>query len=424
MQFDCAECGFSRSVSEKYRGRKAKCPECKAVVLIGSEANGEFSNGKIDSSDFEIAVAASNERRDEMAAAESFFSSSSAAQSEIAEYSVSLNPLGNSVNYGCVACGKRLTSPLNDAGGQDHCPGCGHIFIVPGEKELEREQSKQASQLAARKAENDKRTEATKKAVVTRVAQKGLKNNELQLDRDPFREWLVYFFVVTVLFAFAAGRYMWSAIQTDSSYLCIVIFALFLVALVVNYRSILSLRNEYVCAAVCMINLKRPQGFQAVTEGPAAGVFHQHIVDLSRIARHDANVSQDSLITLLYSRMMARAKIVDVISGVLVTLGLIGTIVGLIAMTDGLSSTLASLGEDGDKGNAGNLLGGMRSTMSGLGTAFNTTLVGAVLGSVVLRILNNVYTTNVDRLVSYVAATAEVSIVPRLRHNAAKDSSQ
>lgn len=82
-----------------------------------------------------------------------------------------------------------------------------------------------------------------------------------------------------------------------------------------------------------------------------SGVFHQHIKDLATIAKHDPNVSQDSLVTLLYSRMMARAKIVEVLSGVLVSLGLIGTVVGLISMTNGLGTTLESLGDSGDATN-------------------------------------------------------------------------
>ena len=167
------------------------------------------------------------------------------------------------------------------------------------------------------------------------------------------------------------------------------IIVLFLLGAILNFFGMRRLRNEYVCAAVCMNNLKRINGLEKVCQGPAAGIFQQHVIDLGKIARHDSNFTQDSLITLLYSRMMAKSKMVDILSGVLVTLGLIGTIVGLISMTDGLSATLASLGEDGE---AADLLSGMRSTMSGLGTAFNTTLVGAILGSVVLRILNNVYT--------------------------------
>jgi flagellar motor component MotA len=108
---------------------------------------------------------------------------------------------------------------------------------------------------------------------------------------------------------------------------------------------------------------------------------------------------------------MAKSRIVDILAGVLVTLGLVGTILGLIVMTEGLNGTLAALGNDSNT----SLLDGMRQTMAGLGTAFYTTLIGAMFGSVVLRILNNVYTSNVDHLVSYVASTAEVKIIPRLK---------
>jgi len=63
--------------------------------------------------------------------------------------------------------------------------------------------------------------------------------------------------------------------------------------------------------------------------------------------------------------------------------------------------------------------------MAGLGTAFYTTLVGALLGSVALRVLNNVYTSNVDHFVTYVASTTEVRIIPILKKlaRAAKENS-
>ncbi len=146
-------------------------------------------------------------------------------------------------------------------------------------------------------------------------------------------------------------------------------------------------------------------------QGLPAGVFHRHVQDLGNIARYDESFTQDSLVTLIYSRLMAKAKVVEILSSVLASLGLIGTVLGLIAMTNGLASTMDSLsGEDTSL-----LLTGMRATMAGLGTAFYTTLVGAIFGSVVLRLLNNVYTSNVDHLVSHVASTAEVRIVPRLK---------
>ncbi|MEM7312820.1 MAG: MotA/TolQ/ExbB proton channel family protein [Planctomycetota bacterium] len=250
-----------------------------------------------------------------------------------------------------------------------------------------------------------------KQRVADKVAARNFSRADLQLEYDPIWEWLAYFAAMTALAAFATGQYMVSAVLNDKSCLCIVIYCLFLLGVFVNFRSILRLRREYTCAAVCMLNLRR-SGFSEVTTNRAAGVLHQHIQDLSKMSKSDTDFSQDRLIMLLYSRMMSHARIVDVLSGILVTLGLVGTIVGLISMTDGLAGTLASLGEDGQ---ASTLLAGMRTTMSGLGTAFNTTLVGAVLGSVFLRVLNSLYGANVDRLVAYVASTAEINVVPQLK---------
>lgn len=289
---------------------------------------------------------------------------------------------------------------------------------MPGEKELASFEKEQQAETIRKAADREQRTEASSKAVVNRVAQQQKKQENVQLDRDPMLEWIVYAVVLISLLSAVAGRYLVSAIQTDSSYLCLMIIVLFVLGAVVNFLGMRRLRNEYVCAAVCMNNLKKAGGLEKVCQGPAAGIFHQHVMDLGKIAKHDANLTQDSLVTLLYSRMMAKSKMVDILAGVLVTLGLIGTIVGLISMTDGLSATLASLGDDGE---ASDLLSGMRSTMSGLGTAFNTTLVGAILGSVVLRILNNVYTSNVDHLVTYVATTTEVNIVPKLKRKSRRE---
>lgn len=247
------------------------------------------------------------------------------------------------------------------------------------------------------------------------MAEQAKQARNLQLDRDPLREWLVYAAVIGVLVTAAAGIHFVRAVLTDTSGLCLLIIGLFLLGIAINFRSVRSLRNEFVCAAFIMKQLQTATGLSDVISSPAAGVFHQHIQDLVRIAKHDPNVSQDSLITLLFSRLMARSKIVDVLSGVLVSLGLIGTVVGLITMTNGLSGTLNSLENTED---ASSLMSGMRETMGGLGTAFYTTLVGAILGSVVLRVLNNVYTSNVDHFVSYIASLTEVRITPRLRRNA------
>ena len=325
---------------------------------------------------------------------------------------------GTVVRYPCPRCAEPLVSPIGDAGAVDNCPSCAIQFEVPGTErkiELEKrrkhvEELKQKAALTKRDVDQQRREQQTARTVEL-AASKADVEKQVQLDRDPLKEWYWQFALAMILLIVAAGRHMVTAVTSDETYLCVVIYGLFIVGIVVNYLCVRQLRIEYVCAAVCMQKLRMKNGLVEVMNTRPAGVFHRHVQDLGNIAKLDDNFTQDRLITLLYSRLMAKARIVEILSNVLVSLGLIGTILGLITMTQGLNGTLESLSQDDNS----QLLTGMRNTMSGLGTAFYTTLVGAILGSVVLRILNNVYTSNVDHLVSYVASTAEVKIVPRLK---------
>jgi Zn-finger nucleic acid-binding protein len=331
-------------------------------------------------------------------------------------YEIKKGVSGLSVRYTCLHCNVRLSSPLTDAGRQDLCPDCRVPLIVPGKSEKLAEAQRQTDAKKLRDQLNAQKKAEAEEALTRKLAEEAKRARDLQLDRDPLREWLIYTVIIGILLAFAAGSHLFRALATDTSGLCAMILGLFVLGLAQNFLAIRKLRHEFVCAAFLVRKLKSRGGFAELIQAAPAGVFHQHIQDLVSIARHDPGVSQDSLITLLYSKLMAKSKIVDVLSGVLVSLGLIGTIVGLVDMTNGLSVTMESLGSSGD---ASQLMTGMRGTMSGLGTAFYTTLVGAILGSVVLRVLNNVYTSNVDHFVSYIASLTEVGIAPRLRKKAA-----
>lgn len=144
-------------------------------------------------------------------------------------------------------------------------------------------------------------------------------------------------------------------------------------------------------------------------------VFRSHIENLHTISLSRADVSQDNLIEILHSRLIARNREVELCASILITLGLIGTIIGLILMMDGMGSALATGGDsllariaDPDTG-----------PLRGLATAFNTTLLGAVLGGVVLRVLASVVDANTMRYTAHLAELTEVHVLPHLRATAA-----
>ena len=53
--------------------------------------------------------------------------------------------------------------------------------------------------------------------------------------------------------------------------------------------------------------------------------------------------------------------------------------------------------------------------LRGLGTAFYTTLLGAVLGGVVLRVLTNIVDASVMEYTAHIAELTEVYVLPYLR---------
>lgn len=157
-------------------------------------------------------------------------------------------------------------------------------------------------------------------------------------------------------------------------------------------------------------------------------MFRRHIQSLYTIFKSHPEIQQDSLIEVTHARLIARNKVVELFSSVLVTLGLIGTIIGLIDSTAGLGNAMTSMfgGAGSDvatqaaaEGTEGDLLGpAMVQTFSGLQTAFYTTLLGSLFGGVILRLLTNVVDAAILRYMAHLAELTEVNVLPALRRMA------
>lgn len=146
-------------------------------------------------------------------------------------------------------------------------------------------------------------------------------------------------------------------------------------------------------------------------------VFKLHIENLHTMASAHPDVDQDNLIEILHNRLLSRNRVVELFSGVLVTIGLIGTIIGLIFMMDGLSEIIQ---KSGVGSNLVSVLFAKNGPMGALGLAFYTTLVGATLGGVIFRVLTSIVDENVTRYVSHVAELTAVHVIPVMKSRALK----
>ena len=91
----------------------------------------------------------------------------------------------------------------------------------------------------------------------------------------------------------------------------------------------------------------------------------------------------------------------------MITLGLIGTVTGLIIAITGLESVMTSLGESGKM-----IIPGLKQALSGMGTAFYTTLFGAILGGFFLKLMHQASSNMVDEIIDDIAFRAEINVLP------------
>ena len=108
---------------------------------------------------------------------------------------------------------------------------------------------------------------------------------------------------------------------------------------------------------------------------------------------------------------------VSVVSGVLITTGLLGTVIGLIITVSGISNVLNAVGQDYEM-----MIRGMNKTVEGMGSAFYTTFFGGLLGGVVLRLLSTENSRSASRLIAACEHLGACWIMP-LSRRAGRSSS-
>ena len=202
---------------------------------------------------------------------------------------------------------------------------------------------------------------------------------------------------------------------TDGSGVCAVIALIFIAAIVKNFLDILYIRREIKASNEQITELLELRRVDAFVAKNRTGLLAEHIHNLYQMSLRDDAVNQESLIILLQNKLTARLAMTGVLGGLLVTLGLVGTIVGLINSVSGLGEVMNAVGSDSD-----GLMAGMQETLGGMGTAFFTTLIGAMFGAVALRLLAGVTNSNANTLVGHIAELTEIYIAPTLRKSSKK----
>lgn len=193
--------------------------------------------------------------------------------------------------------------------------------------------------------------------------------------------WLGWACAATViLFGLYLDTGVWEFVKNDPIKLSWVIVILFMVGVAINFMLATFITKESV-AITSIEQTAKEQGLSGITPTSEKLAVNRFFMSVKKVTMANSPLDPDALLQLEFARYQRTSHNVAVLGNLLITQGLIGTVVGLSVTLSGLSGSLDALGHD-----EALLLEGLRKAMSGMGTAFYATLLGAVCGGVLLRV--------------------------------------
>lgn len=203
------------------------------------------------------------------------------------------------------------------------------------------------------------------------------KDVSISRSKDPLMIWSAYVFVMLLILVVTLYKTLITGIIADTSYFSSVIALTFVCAFIYSYLKAYGLRREWLGINRIDDTFKNSRASMSSASSAERLAFS--------ILSHDRpeTIRIKDLVDSYYSTQEVPLRTLSVIAGLMVTLGLIGTILGLIISVGGLESVMTQV-----EGLSKGLLGGMKETIRGMAIAFYSTLFGAVLGAVVLRMLS------------------------------------
>ncbi|MDH5300305.1 MAG: MotA/TolQ/ExbB proton channel family protein [Gammaproteobacteria bacterium] len=222
-----------------------------------------------------------------------------------------------------------------------------------------------------------------------------------------FVMWLIWGSAATTIYL---GLYLDTDIleffRQDQSRITWIITALFLFGVAISLLLTLMVTAESV-EAVHQQELAQRDGLMALqpSHPRKKRSVNNFYSSLKIVAANNESPDIDSLLNMEFAFYLRISHAIDVLGNLLITLGLIGTVVGLTYTLTGLTTSLNALGTDQDL-----LLEGLRKAMGGMGTAFYTTLLGAVLGGVLLRIFALITENGISSLHDFITKTCMIHL--------------
>lgn len=193
--------------------------------------------------------------------------------------------------------------------------------------------------------------------------------------KNPLLKWAGWAVILVTIFIFFMRGFFLAGLEKDASGISWVIIAFFAIGTGLSFLEAAKLaRDQHHLNQLVRNGL---EGLEHL-DGRVPRLLKKIQVLYAKNQPVDTGVIIDSFDT--YHGASVRSLAVT--STVLVTFGLIGTMIGLISSISGLNELVSSIGTSQTE-----LMKGMQKTINGMGVAFYTTFFGAFFGGILLKIL-------------------------------------
>lgn len=171
------------------------------------------------------------------------------------------------------------------------------------------------------------------------------------------------------------------AFTTDESGMSYIIVALFLIGVMLALLAAWMMQGNW-----RVLHRSQKVGDLPTKPKDADNRLGQAFSHILQLHNERGDVGVDRVVDSFVAKHESRIRFIGALGAILITLGLLGTIIGLLMSVQGLGEIAGEAGSQSGLSESA-MKEGLRSTIDGMGTAFYTTLFGALLGGVVLRIL-------------------------------------
>jgi len=204
--------------------------------------------------------------------------------------------------------------------------------------------------------------------------------------------WVIWASVCTTVFVQLYHQAdIWEYILHDGSHFTWVLVAVFVLGVVISFLHVILLTREWFCAyrLVYQIENNGLHGVRRVENRVVSRMFEA----IKHMDQAGGQVDLTGLCTVEFASYMRVSRTITLLGSLLITLGLIGTVLGLTITLTGLNGALENVTSDGMS-----VLIGLRDAMSGMGLAFYTTLLGSIMGGVLLRVFGYISDNSIEAL--------------------------